>query len=903
MNRDPHDRLFSHNPLAQLAAAFAGGIVFASYFQINVTYLLASLAFATIVTFVGLYFARLSEAGFALLAAVFFTATCLTSLELRSSPNRLKDLIERRVVAPAESVELTGTVTGPVEFARDGLHLSITIDSLRTASQLMKCTGLVSLQAWFKNAADEKSYHQLDLQPGSRLSVRTKLDRTEQYRNPGVSTVAQYLDTRDIDTIAVLRTPNSIIRIDTPGSFNLGRLLYRWRAFLQQQINQNFSPETAGVLDAALLGNRHNLSHTTAERFREGGTFHVLVISGAHISFIGGLFLLLARRLTVRRWLQFGSATLMVWCYAVAVGADVSVVRAALMFSFLALGGLLYRRTAPLNSLGAAALVLLVWSPKDIFDPAFQLTFLSVLAILVLAWPILRNMSDIGKWRPSRLSPYPPACSVLRSFSEALYWSEKDWQRELHKLSHSYGLFKSPTALWLEKHHLQLGLRYTFAAIMVSVSVQVVLLPLQVVYFHRLSFSSLILTLVVGILLAGLAAVALIALIISQINSAVAEPFVKLADTIDWLMIHSVDPFAGFGIASMRVAEYSDWARIVYGLYYLPLLLMAVALARCKPLASPTTNTALKNRLLILLCVQLGMFLLLVVHPKSDRAYEGRLEVSFLDVGQGDSALVTMPDGTTLLIDGGGRPIFRGASNSSAGTVEREQRSIGERVVCEYLWSRGLHSIDYILATHADADHIDGLNDVIRNLRVRSALVGRQPENDAEYSKFAQSLNAAGVPIQIVQAGDVLYFGPVEAEVLWPLTETSFGSPSRNDESVVVRIKFGGRTFLLTGDIERSAEAALLSKSDQLRADVVKVAHHGSRTSSSETFILAAHPRVAVISVGRNSMFGHPHREVVERWQAIGAEVLTTGHSGTITVTTDGKDIAVTTFVQKTRQN
>lgn len=897
MNFDPHARLFSHSPLFQLAVSFTAGILFATHSQIKTSYLLIALALASVATFVGLHSTRLNVAGCALLTAVFFAATCFTSLEQRSTPNRLKKLIEERVVPPTELVELTGTITGPVEYARDGLHFSLEIDSLKTTSQTKNCSGVVALQGWYKDLGDERSYRQMDLQSASHLSVITKLDRTEQYQNPGVPMLAAYLDTRGIDAMALLRGPKSITRVDAPDTFSFGRILYHWRAFLQRQINSRFSIETAGVLDAALLGNRHNLSHATADRFREGGTFHVLVISGAHISFIGGLILLLMRRLIVRRWLQFGFAALIVWCYAFAVGADTSVVRAALMFTFVVFGSLLYRKASPINSLGGAALVLLVWSPKDIFDPALQLTFLSVLAILVIAWPILRNLSDIGKWRPSREAPYPPASSTIRSFSEALYWSENSWQQELQKLSHNYRLFKSPASYWLEKHHLQIVLRYTFSAVVVSAAVQVVLLPLQVIYFHRLSVSSVILTIVVGILLAALATVALAALLISQINSVVAEPLIKLADALDWLMIHSVDPFAEFGIASMRLAEYSGWTQSVYGLYYLPLLLIAVALSHWKPLASPTLRNGSKNRLVVLLCIQLGMSLLLVLHPKSARTNEGKLELTFLDVGQGDSVLLTMPDGSTLLIDGGGRPIFDGESKNDSAAVEREQRSIGERVVCEYLWARGLASVDYVLATHADSDHIDGLNDVVRNFHVRGAIVGRTPTRDIAYEKLARTLNDRKIPLQVVQAGDVLRFGDVEIEVLWPPTSDA-SAPSQNNDSVVLRVKFGERMFLLTGDIEKGTEELLITR-EQVRADVVKVPHHGSKSSSTFRFVAAVRPSVAVISVGKRSIFGHPHKEVVERWKAIGAEVLTTGRSGTITIMTDGQNLAISKFVQE----
>jgi competence protein ComEC len=294
---------------------------------------------------------------------------------------------------------------------------------------------------------------------------------------------------------------------------------------------------------------------------------------------------------------------------------------------------------------------------------------------------------------------------------------------------------------------------------------------------------------------------------------------------------------------------------------------------------------------------------LVIAHPLSAGRADGRLHVDFLDVGQGDAALVTMPDGTTLMIDGGGRPSFdnsrqKADESEAVEAFERDRRSIGEAVVSEYLWWRGLSQVDYILATHADADHMDGLNDVARNFKVLGALVAREPQRDAEYARFAATLQRERVPVRLIRRGDALHFGAVTLDVLWPVGVDDANAPSRNDDSIVLRISYGERVFLLTGDIEQRAEALLTSSPVELRADVVKVAHHGSKTSSGERFVAATRPSIAIISVGLSSIYGHPNQEVVERWRASGAEVLTTGRRGTISVSTDGSDLSVETFVK-----
>ena len=126
------------------------------------------------------------------------------------------------------------------------------------------------------------------------------------------------------------------------------------------------------------------------------------------------------------------------------------------MFTLMAFAPIVARRAASLNALGAAALFLLAWQPSDLFDPSFQLTFLSVAAIVVFAWPLLRRMAEIGSWRPTRATPYPPSCQRwLRALSEALFWQEKKWRLELLQLNYRYKLFKTPLAARLERYHLQ----------------------------------------------------------------------------------------------------------------------------------------------------------------------------------------------------------------------------------------------------------------------------------------------------------------------------------------------------------------------------------------------------------------------------------------------------------------
>src|SRR5215216_6670127 len=597
----PHRSVFSQHPLAQLAVAFAAGVCAAHYFSVPLSLMLIAGVVCSALAVVLLL--KKKTVGFVLLTAMFFVGSVLAELERRADDaSDVKRIIEQ---SSDDDFTLTGVLDRPPEFARNRLYLSLRVET----------GGRVSILATFRNAASEQEYRSLQLRYGSRIRVRTTLDRAGNYRNPGVSSLAEYLDRNNFDASGIVKSAASITLLEDTQVFPLLAWLYQSRESLQREIDSRFAPETAGVLDAALLGNRYNLSQSASERFREGGTFHVLVISGLHISFIGGLVFLVVRRFTKRRLLQFALPATIVWSYSIAVGAEASVVRAALMFSFTGLAAIVFRQATSLNALGAAALILLILSPKEIFDPSFQLTFLSVLAIVAIAWPLLMKLSAIGAWHPTRSTPYPPACSrALKSFCEILFWSERKWQQEIERSPHDYRLFKAEAAAWLERYHVQRCLRYVFGAVLVSASVQLILLPLMIVYFHRLSLASLLLNIVVSVLLAALVAVALLALLISQLSAALSAPLFKLADAINWLMVHSVDPFSSFDWAAFRLPEYSGYGALVYVVYFLPLLLLLLALSHWRPLA------LLKERhrfLLPISILQVLLIAILVLHPLS----------------------------------------------------------------------------------------------------------------------------------------------------------------------------------------------------------------------------------------------------------------------------------------------
>jgi competence protein ComEC len=283
---------------------------------------------------------------------------------------------------------------------------------------------------------------------------------------------------------------------------------------------------------------------------------------------------------------------------------------------------------------------------------------------------------------------------------------------------------------------------------------------------------------------------------------------------------------------------------------------------------------------------------LVATHPFSASLERGKLEITTLDVGQGDAIFAAFPDGRTLLLDGGG--LF---GTARAGGF-RSGLDIGEQVVSPYLWSRGVRRLDVVALSHAHQDHLDGLHAVLENFRVGELWVGRDVASPA-YRTLLETAARRGVPVVHLTRGHRFTWGEVRGALLWPERQEGPAAAAQNNDSLVLRLDFGGTSALLAGDIERDVERQLAAQGAMLDVDYLKVPHHGSRTSATREFMEAVTPQAAAISLSATNPFGHPHAEVLERLAAAGAGVLRTDRDGAITFRSDGKTWKATGYVPR----
>ncbi len=877
-----------------LAAMFAAGIAVFSIVQTSLSILTPICALFAIGAF------AFRKRGYAtlLISAAYVIAGGVVYQAYQSSitTDRIRSIYDSGQFVSGEPVEITGTLTRYPEAAVDGVFVHVDVESIWYRDESRAASGSVRLFAPINTPEMADDYRRLDLDAGARVRVVCDLNRDDGFRNPGVLSKKTILDWQDIDATGTIKSPLLVEKLGIGRAGSTG-YVFGTRERLIAKFRELFSPQVAGVMIASLLGNKHFLDKETAEVFREGGTFHILVISGLHITFIGGLAALIVGIFTRRKVVQFVVVCSFLWLYTIAVGGEVPVVRASLMFTVLWFSFVIHRTGSLANTLGTCGLILLAWRPADLFTPSFQLTFVSVAAIVLAAFPLVRTIRSIGEWTPTSSEPFPARVPKwLRRSCETLYWNPKRWDTDSARNVWSANLFKAP--FYSLNRTVQKVLAYAVEGIIVSLLVQVAMLPLLVHYFHRVTPGSVLMNLWAGLFIALESFVSLFAILFSFLSGSLALPFVLLTEFLHWFLVSVPGYLTGVQWLSFRVPVYTGHEIWLYIFYFLFAMVLALFLFRWDPFSLPSGNNKSRLERKVILSALSGLLLLTCViafHPFSEPWPDGRLHVQFLDVGQGDSIFITFPNGKTMLVDAGGRPSYRDEDEIP---FEPDLPSIGEAVVSEFLWEKGYSRIDAIVATHADADHILGLSDIARNFRLGEAWFGSTNSDDPDVRRLTDILDRNEVPKRSLERGDRLEIGGVLVEILSPPTQ---GAETRteNDRSIVIRLTFGSRSLLLTGDIEKLAESEIADSRQNLLSDVVKVPHHGSKSSSTEPLVASTHPTFAIIPVGRRSIFGHPHKETVERWRAIGAKVMTTGEEGTISFSTNGADLVLSTFVPK----
>jgi competence protein ComEC len=420
-------------------------------------------------------------------------------------------------------------------------------------------------------------------------------------------------------------------------------------------------------------------------------------------------------------------------------------------------------------------------------------------------------------------------------------------------------------------------LRAPAALLAASVASELALMPVGALYFSRITVAGLLLNFAAVPLMTVVQIGAMVALAASAlapsagvvagwVPHAAAEALVSSAGFVEWA------PWT-----TWRVAPPPVWALAAY--YGGLVVAVAVALHGARWPARVRRQAGAAAGVVVIpaaVCI-------LAAPAFGAPASRHPVRLVTLDVGQGDATLLEVPPGRALLIDAGG-------------LGGQARFDIGERVVAPALWARGIRTLEALVLTHGDADHVGGAHGVLELFRTREVWEGVPVPAHEPLVRLANAADRLGVPWRTVQHGDRLRAGPVTIEVLHPPPADWERQRIRNNDSVVLEVRVGDVSIVLPGDAGAEVEAAVAARLGPARLRVLKAGHHGSRSSSSAAFVRAVRPAIAVISCGRGNRYGHPAREVLARLDAAGAHVFRTDEDGAVTIETDGREVVVRTW-------
>ena len=592
---------------------------------------------------------------------------------------------------------------------------------------------------------------------------------------------------------------------------------------------------SAAIVTAVLIGDRTGLPDEIRLRLQRAGTYHVIAISGSNIAIFAGLVLAILLVCGETGRRAAIVTLILLAAYAEVVIAGASVWRATLMASLYLGARVLDHRSSPWHALAFTAAVIVCLRPLDVRDAGFILTFGATAALLESA---RRAGSAAALATVSSRVPALSSATAPSAFPAAA-------RRAAH---------------WL------------VASVVASMAVEVVLMPVGAMAFSRVTSAGLIL---------NLAAVPLMGLV--QVGGIVVSCLADvetIARPAGWMAHAAVSGL----VSSARLVDVAPWmvARVqapplvLVALYYLGL---AIALLARGSWRVGGAGVLLASAVAIA-TGQPAAWL-------SAAGRQGGLRVTFFDVGQGDSTLVEFPDRSRLLIDTGGIPFGSGSFD------------IGNRVLSPALWALGIRELDVVVLTHGDPDHVGGAPSVIRDFAPRELWEGVPVAGHAPLDGVLLAARERGARIVQRQAGEHMSLGSAKVRILHPPLPGWERQRVRNDDSVVLEVVYDDVAVLLLGDVGAEIERSILSELTPARHRILKVAHHGSRTSTSRELLEHWRPQIAVVSSGRGNTFGHPAPEVLRRLDSIGAAIYRTDIDGQVTIETDGITVGVGRFPER----
>lgn len=676
-----------------------------------------------------------------------------------------------------------------------------------------------------------------DLRRHDYIRFKSCIRPLHNFNNPGGFDYKSFMAYQNVWASAY--ASGNRLEIEQPGQASPPvAALDRMRQAVSQLIEASVAGDKQTILSALVLGNREALSPELKTAFNRAGVSHVLAISGLHIGIIAAFAFSVFKRMfmlwppILYRGLtrKFAAllAVLPVFIYGLLAGMSPSTQRAVIMVSVFLLSFLIEREHDLPNTLAVAAMIILIIYPPALFSISFQLSFMAVLAIIT-------GISSTRHWQAG-FQNHRLMAPVLSFMMVSLFAILGTTPLTMHYFNQAafFGLFTN-----------------------------LLIIPIIGFFVVPLSLFSV---LVLFPLYAPLAALGLKAAGFGiQLGLAIIYPFG------DW-------PFSAAKTITPSVLELVCIYILLFGFLYL--------LGRAE--RPQLSRGALKQPVAFIIAAAFIVLAADIAFWCHDRFWKDEFSATIVDVGQGSAALLELPAGYRMLVDGGGF-----TSNAAF--------DVGKNVLAPLLWDRKIRTIDTVVLSHPDADHLNGLIYILNHFHVERVISTHQKSDSQGYEAFLAAIRKHKIKhLRLDQIPRRFHINGVRFDILHPPPADLRGSfqTDSNNQSIVLKAAYNGQALLLPGDIMKSAEKRLLtSAGDNLRASVLVAPHHGSKTSSTKGFLDAVNPRATVISAGQKNRFDLPAPSVIKRYRKRGCRVLQTQKNGAVEITLDSRRVTLQPFL------
>jgi competence protein ComEC len=867
----------NNRPAVKILIPYLAGIILAD--QLNISLIFLWIVSAILLAVIVLAYKKRWLSSSSVMIGICFLLFGFMRYEVSMIPPKNFDKVLYK------DVKVYGTVLDSQKERNGGSSILINGEAYLPSQPSIFMKGKISIRSWEDDTFPEVYGY------GDIVGLEGRLSHPSPARNPGAFNYQKYLHRQGVFAIMTVEKVEDVQHLGIGANAFL-RWIKGFRNRVDLVINEiSRDDDTESILRGVILGEKNDMPVELYNAFRKTSTTHILVVSGVNFAILAGwvygIFQLIKRILISfgvrnsileKNFVSYIFILPIITIYAFMAGAEFSVIRAFIFILLFILANLLNRDSDLFNILAIAGLCILILSPGAFWHLGFLMSFVAVISI-------------------AYLMPY---------------WDSL------------FSRFKNKRLIYI-----------SLQGIAVSISAQLGVGLIIVYSFGTYSFSGYIVNPLIASLVFLLTPVGFISCLAGLVYLPLGIIFGWIAYIIVWLLKSIVTFFAGFEFLYVSIKNFS-LMQIIVAIAVIIFIANLPYLLRKKPLFAiildSNTNPDMSNihrlfkdnRIRLsenakIIVTKVGKKWLVTDNPSNDwrdrrsaylikqdknginvyrenqtpllaclviislsffawaNLYEGNItKVTYLDVGEADSAVVDLPEDYEILIDGG---------------VHRGKYSSGERVVFPFLNRQGIDDIELMVSTHPDNDHTGGLTYIVDNVKIDKAITGSYGMFSPTYKELINRLDSKGIEYYDAIPQTIYENRDTKVEILSNgYKEFLKDEESRmNNNSVVMKVTYKKASFLFTGDIEKEAERQLVNSGKDIRANVIKVPHHGSYSSSSNPFINAVQPDIAIISVGYRNYYNHPSNHVIRRYKSLGTSIYRTDYQGAVTIITDGR--------------